>query len=90
MNLEVKREPLAINNPPPPDIRNYEIYVVTEENVEEVMDRLKEKGQDPVLFGLSDKGYEIKSLNDKRTVNYIQKLRSILEEYRNYYESEEE
>ena len=86
MNLEVQRQPLALEDPRAPEIKNYDIYVITEENAQEVFDRLKEKNKDPVLFGLTDEGYETKSLNDKKTRNYLRQLQSIIEEYRDYYE----
>ena len=56
------------------------------ENVEEVFNRLKESKADPVLFGLTDEGYEALSKNFAQIRHYIQQQKLILNKYREYYE----
>ena len=48
--------------------------------------KLKEKNLDPVLFGLSDDGYEALSKNFAQIRHYIQKQKLQLETYKKYYE----
>ena len=48
---------------------------------------LKEKEKmDPVLFGLTDDGYEALSKNFAQIRHYIQKQNLIIEAYKKYYE----
>lgn len=72
--------------PETPDIRNYDIHIITRDNSEEVFDELEDKNIDPVLFGLTDESYETKSINDKKTINYIIQLKRIIKEQKDYYE----
>ena len=48
--------------------------------------KLKEKNLDPVLFGLTDDGYEALSKNFAQIRHYIQKQKLQLDTYKNYYE----
>ena len=66
--IHIKAEPI---DPVPlilPDVdrlelENTKFYVVTEKNGQEVFDKLREKNYDPVIFGVTDDGYEILSVN---------------------------
>jgi hypothetical protein len=64
--------------------------IITSENAEEVFAKLKEQGKDPVLFGLSDKDYEFLSKNFAQIRAYMIKQRQIIDQYKEYYESEDE
>ena len=48
--------------------------------------KLEEAGIDPVLFGLTDKDYEMLAKNFAQIRHYIQKQNLIIESYKNYYE----
>ena len=85
-NLEVKREPLNLDEPDIADFEDLNWYIITSENAEEMFAKLKEKNLDPVLFGLSDDGYEALSKNFAQIRHYIQKQKLQLETYKNYYE----
>ena len=85
-NLEVKREPLKLEDPKIADFEDLNWYIITSENAEEMFSKLKEKNLDPVLFGLSDDGYEALSKNFAQIRHYIQKQNLIIESYKNYYE----
>jgi len=85
-NLEVKREPLNLDEPDIADFEDLDWYIITSENAEEMFAKLKEKNLDPVLFGLSDDGYEALSKNFAQIRHYIQKQKLQLETYKNYYE----
>ena len=85
-NLEIKREPLKLEDPKIADFEDLQWFIINEENVEEVFNRLKENKTDPVLFGLSDEGYEALSKNFAQIRHYIQQQKLILDKYREYYE----
>ena len=86
LNLEIKREPLNLEDPKIADFEDLQWFIINEENVEEVFNRLKESKTDPVLFGLSDEGYEALSKNFAQIRHYIQQQKLILDKYREYYE----
>ena len=86
LNLEVKREPLNLDQPDVADFENLQWYIINSENAEEVFAKLKKKNVDPVLFGLTDEGYEALSKNFAQIRHYIQKQNLIIESYKNYYE----
>lgn len=71
-------EPLELNDP------NW--IVVTEDNVEEVFEYLKQEGYDPVIFGLTDRGYEKLSIDFMKIRQHINNQRNVLLRYKEYYE----
>ena len=85
-NLEVKREPLNLDQPEIADFEDLDWYIITSDNAEEMFAKLKEKNLDPVLFGLTDDGYEALSKNFAQIRHYIQKQKLQLDTYKNYYE----
>ena len=85
-NLEVKREPLNLDSPDIADFEDLDWYIITSKNADEMFAKLKEKNLDPVLFGLTDDGYEALSKNFAQIRHYIQKQNLIIESYKNYYE----
>ena len=85
-NLEVKREPLNLDQPDIADFEDLDWYIITSDNAEEMFAKLKEKNLDPVLFGLTDDGYEALSKNFAQIRHYIQKQKLQLDTYKNYYE----
>jgi len=50
---------------------------------------LEEAGIDPVLFGLTDKDYQLLAKNFARIRQKLQETNNLLEEYKKYYEPEE-
>ena len=86
LNLEIKREPLKLEDPKIADFEDLQWFIINEENVEEVFNRLKQSKTDPVLFGLTDEGYEALSKNFAQIRHYIQQQKLILDKYREYYE----
>ena len=50
---------------------------------------MKEQGLDPVLFGLSDKDYELLAKNFAQIRAKLQETNTLLEEYKKYYEDYE-
>ena len=64
--------------------------IITSENAEEVFKKLEADGIDPVLFGLTDKDYELLAKNFAQIRAHMMKMNSIVDEYKEYYESETE
>lgn len=71
------------------DLKPIEWVVVTEENISEQLERINNRGQDPVLFALTEEGYENLSLNFAELRNLILLNRKIIEQYKKYYEGEQ-
>jgi hypothetical protein len=63
--------------------------IITSENAEEVFKKLEADGIDPVLFGLTDKDYELLAKNFAQIRAHMMKMNSIVDEYKEYYETEE-
>ena len=64
-------------------------HIITSENAEEVFKKLEEDGIDPVLFGLTDKDYELLSKNFAKIRNQLKIQNDLIDKYKEYYESEE-
>ena len=89
VKTEVKRAPLNLDRPEPIVMDELNWIIINSENAEEVFAKLKEKGTDPVLFGLTDDEYEDLSMNFAQIRNYIIQQNFVLDKYKEYYESEE-
>lgn len=85
---EVERQKLRVEPPDPVKLRRVEWHVITPENYEEVFRKMREAGETPVLFGLSEHGYENLSKNLVGIRGFIVEQSFILQSYRDYYESE--
>ena len=83
---EVPRAKLDLPDPETPTVNELNWIIITSDNAEEVFAKLKEKNIDPVLFGLTDDGYEALSKNFAQIRHYIQKQNLIIESYKKYYE----
>ena len=62
--------------------------IITSENAEEVFKRLEEEGIDPVLFGLTDKDFQLIAKNFARIRNQLKITNDLLDKYKDYYEPE--
>lgn len=85
-------EPRAKLNLPMPDsltLEKLRWIIITSENASEVFAKLEAEGIDPVLFGLTDKDFEMLSKNFAQIRQKLQETNNLLEEYKKYYESEE-
>lgn len=89
--IHIKAEPI---DPVPlilPDVdrlelENTKFYVITEKNYQEIFDKLREKNYDPVIFGVTDDGYEILSINHAKILQLVQQQKTIIIAYKEYYE----
>ena len=85
---EVPREKLNLNKPTPLELENLKWIIITSENAEEVFKKLEESGIDPVLWGLTDKDFELLAKNFARIRNQLKITNDLLDKYKEYYESD--
>ncbi len=76
-----------MNTPAPLSLEELKWIIVTSENAEEVFKKLEEQGIDPVLFGLTDKDFELLAKNFARIRNQLMITNNLLDKYKEYYES---
>ena len=84
----IEKLPLSIPNPQPLELQEVEWIIVTEENIEEVWQLLKDKNEGVALFALRHGDYERLALNIKDIRAQLGEYIVILKKYREYYESE--
>ena len=88
--IEEPRAKLNLESPAPLDLETLRWIIITSKNADEVFARLEAEGYDPVLFGLTDKDYEIIAKNFAQIRAYLKEQNAILEKYREYYEPTDE
>ena len=86
---EVPRAKLDLPDPETPRIDDLNWIIITSENADEVFAKLKEQNIDPVLFGLTDDDYETLAVNFAQIRAYMIKQKLTLDQYREYYESDD-
>lgn len=87
---EVPRAKLNIEKPTPLELENLKWIIITSENAEEVFKKLEEQGIDPVLWGLTDKDFELLAKNFAQIRNQLKITNDLLDKYKEYYEEEED
>ena len=87
---EVPREKLNLEKPTPLEMEKIHWHIITSENAEEVFKKLEAEGIDPVLFGLTDKDFEMLSKNFAKIRNQLMQTNKLLDQYKEYYEAEED
>ena len=85
---EVEREKLNLNKPTPLQLENLRWIIITSENAEEVFKKLEEQGIDPVLWGLTDKDFELLAKNFAQIRNQLKITNDLLDKYKEYYEGD--
>ena len=86
---EVPRAKLNLEKPTPLQLENLQWIIITSENADEVFKKLEEKGIDPVLWGLTDKDFELLAKNFARIRNQLMVTNNLLDKYKEYYETED-
>ena len=89
-SVEKPREKLDYPMPTALELEQLKWIVITSENAEEVFAKLEEAGIDPVLFGLTDKDFELLAKNFAQIRQKLQETNNLLEEYKKYYEPTKE
>ena len=87
---EVPRANLNLDKPTPLELENLRWIIITSENAEEVFKKLEEQGIDPVLWGLTDKDFELLAKNFARIRNQLKITNDLLDNYKEYYEGEDD
>ena len=87
---EVEREKLNLNKPTPLELENLKWIIINSNNAEEVFKKLEEQGIDPVLWGLTDKDFELLAKNFAQIRNQLKITNDLLDQYKEYYEPKEE
>ena len=87
---EVPRAKLNLEKPTPLQMEKLHWHIITSANAEEVFKKLEAEGIDPVLWGLTDKDFELLAKNFAQIRNKLVETNALLEKYKEYYESEED
>ena len=87
---EVPRAQLNLEKPTSLELENLRWIIITSKNAEEVFKKLEEQGIDPVLWGLTDKDFELLAKNFARIRNQLKITNDLLDKYKEYYETEKE
>ena len=85
---EVPRAKLNLEKPTPLQLEELQWIIITSENAEEVFKKLEEQGIDPVLWGLTDKDFELLAKNFARIRNQLKITNDLLDKYKEYYETD--
>ena len=88
-SVEEPRQKLNYPMPTALQLEELKWIIITSENAQEVFKKLKEAGIDPVLFGLTDKDYQVLARNFAQIRQKLQETNNLLEEYKKYYEPKE-
>ena len=86
--MEVERAPLDLDKPTIQQLEELKWIIITSENADEVFKKMKEQGLDPVIFGLSDKDFQLLAKNFAQIRAHMMKLNVMIDEYKDYYESD--
>ena len=85
-SIEKPREKLDYPMPTALQLEELKWIVITSANAEEVFAKLEAAGIDPVLFGLTDKDFELLAKNFAQIRQKLQETNNLLQEYKKYYE----
>jgi len=88
-SIEKPREQLNHDMPTALELEQVKWIIITSENAEEVFAKLEAAGIDPVLFGLTDKDFQVLAKNFAQIRQKLQETTNLLEEYKKYYEEDE-
>ncbi len=88
-SVEEPRQKLDYPMPTPLQMEEIKWIIINSENADEVFKKLEEQGIDPVLFGLTDKDFELLAKNFAQIRAKLQETNILLEEYKKYYEEYE-
>jgi hypothetical protein len=87
---EVPRAKLNLDKPTPLQMEQLHWHIITSENASEVFAKLEADGIDPVLWGLTDKDFELLAKNFAQIRNKLVETNALLDKYKEYYEGDEE
>lgn len=82
----IEKPALVLPGVDPVDMRDIKWMIVTPENAAAVFEQLTKNGTNPVLFALTDDGYQALSLNFADIQRYINDKNAAIIGYKEYYE----
>lgn len=86
----IEKTPLDIPLPDPLKLKPIDWVLITPANQEEIFSKLEQKGDDLVLIGLTDDGYQQLAITIAELRNLINLQRNIIIKYKEYYEPKKE
>ena len=86
--LEEPRQKLELVKPTMPELEKLRWIIITSDNAEEVFQKMEAEGLDPVLFGLSDKDFQLIAKNFAQIRAHLKHTNDLLDQYKEYYEPE--
>ena len=87
--LEEPRQKLDLQKPTMPELEKLRWIIITSDNAEEVFQKMEEEGLDPVLFGLSDKDFQLIAKNFAQIRAHLKHTNDLLDQYKEYYEPDD-
>ena len=84
--LEEPRQKLELVKPTMPELEKLRWIIITSDNAEEVFQKMEAEGLDPVLFGLSDKDFQLIAKNFAQIRAHLKNTNDLLDQYKEYYE----
>ena len=81
-----KKLPLSLANPTPLELDHIQWIIVTEENVDEIWQQIKDDNEGVALFALRHGDYETLAMNIAEIRQLIGEYVIILKQYKEYYE----
>ena len=82
------RAQLNLEKPTALELEQIKWIIITSENADEVFKKMEEQGIDPVLWGLTDKDFELLAKNFARIRNQLKITNDLLDKYKEYYETD--
>ena len=86
----VKQVNLTLPKVDPLILEQLEWWIVNKDNAEEIFKELDKKGYDEVIFGITDKGYEILSVNNAKILALVQQQKAIIYAYEQYHNKQKQ
>ena len=83
---EVKRQELNLEKPTHLQLEKVRWIIINSKNADEVFKKLEAEGIDPVLFGLTDKDFQLIAKNFAQIRNQLKITNDLLDKYKEYYE----
>jgi len=87
--LEEPRQNLDLQKPTMPELEKLRWIIITSDNADEVFQKMEEQGLDPVLFGLSDKDFQLIAKNFAQIRAHLKHTNDLLDQYKEYYEPDD-
>lgn len=88
INTNIEKPKLELEMPPPIEMGDIKWFVLTEDNIDDILRELETSNNNVVLFALTENGYEVLAKNQLQIRNYLRQLQDMLNAYKKYYEQE--